>query len=216
VKTSRHLKAVGEGEAVAAEPRSQTAQQLVATLVNRAKAGDTQAWARLYQELFDGLYRHLGYLTHDAIVAEDLVQETFARAFASLDRFDQRSSFTTWLHGIGINVVRRWWRSNTRRDRAYRGLERHNRVNAEIRNPDPELSEVRKQRAAALLTTVEMLPPKLREAYVLLELRQLSREEAAAQLGITVGNLSVRATRARCKLRDELVRLGWIAKEEES
>lgn len=203
---ARHLKAVDSS----APAEADSGQDLIAALVQRATAGDPESWARLYQELFDGLYRHLGYLTQDASFAEDLVQETFARAFASLHKFDGRSSFTTWLHGIGINVVRKWWRANTRRGRAYDRLERQSRAIPRRTAQDPELSEVRKRRAAALLGIVESLPPKLREAYVLVELRQLDRNEAAAQLGISVGNLSVRATRARGRIRDELVKLGWM------
>lgn len=204
----RHLRPVQSdpsGPATDAEVRHE--------LVARAKAGDTGAWSRLYQDLFDGLYRHIGYLTHDPAIAEDLVQEAFARAFANLDRFDGRSSFETWLHGIGINVVRKHWRSNTRRERAYRRFEEHHAVRSGVRRSDPELSHARKQRANALLEALEALPPKLREAYVLMDLRQIPRDEAAAQLGISVGNLSVRTARARVRIRDELTRLGWMGDE---
>lgn len=180
-------------------------------LVARAKGGDTDAWARLYQEEFDGLYRHVGYLTHDPVIAEDLVQEAFARALANLHRFDGRSSFSTWLHGIAINVVRKHWRGSSRQERAYKRLEQH--VAIRSTSNDPEGSHMKKQRARVLLEVLETLPTKLREAYVLCDLRQLPREEAAAQLDITVGNLSVRATRARARIRDELVRLGWLTGE---
>jgi RNA polymerase sigma-70 factor (ECF subfamily) len=180
-------------------------------LVARAKDGDNDAWARLYQEEFDGLYRHIGYLTHDPVVAEDLVQEAFARALANLHRFDGRSAFSTWLRGIAINVVRKHWRGSSRRERAYKRLEHH--VAARPRAGNPESSHLGKQRARVLLEIVETLPPKLREAYVLCDLRQLPRDEAAAQLDITAGNLSVRATRARARIRDELVRLGWLPGE---
>ena len=204
----RHLRPV---ESTATKPDADAKRR--DDLVALAQAGDTDAWSRLYQELFDGLYRHIGYLTHDPVAAEDLVQEAFARAFSNLDRFDGRSSFETWLHGIGINVVRKHWRTNTRRERAYKRLEEHQELRSGMRRSDPELSHARKQRATALLDALESLPPKLREAYVLMDLRQIPREQAAAQLGITVGNLSVRTARARARIRDELTRLGWMGDE---
>lgn len=201
-----HLVPVPSADADASAP------DRVDLLVARARDGDTDAWARLYQEEFDGLYRHIGYLTHDPVVAEDLVQEAFARALANLRRFDGRSTFSTWLHGIAINVVRKHWRGSSRRDRAYKRLEQH--VAIRSRTGDPETSHLGKQRARVLLEVIETLPPKLREAYVLCDLRQLPRDQAAAQLSITPGNLSVRATRARARIRDELVRLGWLPRED--
>jgi len=54
------------------------------------------------------------------------------------------------------------------------------------------------------------LPENLREAFVLRELEGLQPDEAAAQLGISPGNLAVRASRARAKIRRELERLGWM------
>lgn len=185
----------------------------LAALVIQAAGGDGQAWATLYRRTFDGVYRHIGYLVQDPVAAEDLAQETFARALNRLASFDGRSMFETWLHGIAVNVVRAHWRGSGRRERAYDRLARH-LANGDAPNPgNPELSHARKQRAAALLEVVRELPPNLREAYVLLDLRELPREEAAAQLGITTANLSVRASRARARVREELAKLGWVNKE---
>ena len=59
------------------------ADALLASLVERARGGDMQAWARLYQDHWARLLRHVGYLTGDAATAEDLVQETFAQGLAA-------------------------------------------------------------------------------------------------------------------------------------
>lgn len=66
------------------------ADALLAALVERARGGDMQAWARLYQDHWARLLRHVAYLTGDVATAEDLVQETFAQALASLARHDAR------------------------------------------------------------------------------------------------------------------------------
>jgi RNA polymerase sigma-70 factor (ECF subfamily) len=216
-RPARHLRALA-GDQDASEPADEAAELSSATdafavLVQEAAAGDGQAWSTLYRRTFDGVYRHIGYLVQDPIVAEDLAQETFARALSRLSSFDGRSLFETWLHGIAVNVVRTHWRGTGRRERAHARLARHLAGEGVSGPGNPELSHARKQRALALLEVVSELPPNLREAYVLLDLRELPREEVAAQLGITAANLSVRAARARARVREELARLGWVGKE---
>ena len=65
--------------------------------VAAARAGDMQAWAQLYQENFDRIYRRLCYLVGRSADAEDLTHETFARAVVGLASFDGRSSFSTTM-----------------------------------------------------------------------------------------------------------------------
>jgi len=82
--------------------------------------------------------------------------------------------------------------------------------------PTPSTADVdrvhmAKRKAEALYAVLETLPEHLREAFVLRDLEGLSPAEAAAQLGITPGNLSVRATRARERIRRELEARGWLA-----
>ena len=104
-------------------PADAGAEGLLAALVERARAGDMHAWARLYQDHWARLLRHVAYLTGDATMAEDLVQEAFAQALASLARYDARAPFFAWLRGIALNVVRKHWRTRGRRSRAYTRLE---------------------------------------------------------------------------------------------
>ena len=205
-KPAPHLHALDGG----ASTSENTREELIQDIVERARGGDEQAWTTLYRHTYDGLYRHVGYLVQDPVVAEELTQECFARASLRLDRFDGRSRFETWLHGIAINIVRNHWRGSSRRERAHVRLFRYLQHTSSARAGDPELSHARKRRAEALLEIVSGLPPNLREAYVLLELRQLDRTEAATQLGISVANLSVRASRARAKVRAELDRRGML------
>ena len=81
-------------------------------LVTRAQRGDLDAWSRLYREHFDAVFRHVCYLTGDAALAEDLVQDAFARAMTNASSYDGRSSFLNWLRGIALNVVRKHWRKH--------------------------------------------------------------------------------------------------------
>lgn len=181
-----------------------------AALVERARAGDVAAWSRLYQEHFDRVFKHVAYLTGDVHAAEDLVQETFARAFVGLAQFEARASFTGWLRGIAVNVVRKHWRSRYRGDQAMTRLETMGRDAAAGASADPEGAHLRRLRAEVLLAVLETLPEPLREAFVVCDMQEMSTQEAAAALGVSPGNLRVRATRARAKIRGELVRLGWL------
>lgn len=178
-------------------------------LVAQATAGDMAAWAKLYERHFAGVLRHICFLSGDASIGEDLAQEVFARALAGLDRFGQRSAFSTWVHGIAVNTVRKHRESQAR---AVRVRERAARI-AAITGPDDDLDRrsLQQARVQALYQILDRLPLHLREAFVLRDLEGLAPAEAAAQLGISPGNLAVRATRARQRLRAELERLGWLS-----
>lgn len=178
-------------------------------LVERARSGDMQAWARLYQDHWARLLRHVSYLTGDVTAAEDLVQECFAQALASLTRFDARAPFFAWLRGIALNIVRKHWRTRGRRTRAYTRIEAE--ANANAPSDGPESGHLSKLRAQTLLAVLDELPEHLREAFVLCDLRDMSAEDAAQELGISPGNLRVRATRARARIRVALTELGWLS-----
>ncbi len=183
-----------------------------AAWVEAAKAGRTDAWARLYQLHYEPVFRHVRYLVGEHAAVEDLVQESFARALVSLRDFDRRSSFSTWMHGIAINVVRNHWRSQTSTATAHDRLKAiHDVRGAGVPQADVDRTHLARERARAVYAVLAEMPEHLREAFVLRDLEGVPPVEAAAQLGISTGNLAVRATRARQRLRAELERLGWLA-----
>ncbi|MCA9652105.1 MAG: RNA polymerase sigma factor [Myxococcales bacterium] len=177
-------------------------------LVTRAQRGDLDAWSRLYREHFDAVFRHVCYLTGDAALAEDLVQDAFARAMTNAASYDGRSSFLNWLRGIALNVVRMHWRRSRTTDRVQGQL----RTLQDLGAPEgtPERHHLQEQRMLAVYEILSTMPIHLREAFVLRELEGLPTAEAAQQLGISTGNLAVRATRARQRIRKELERRGWM------
>lgn len=202
--------AAGAPEEGRASPRETAAEagaasdaEIAAVLMERARGGDMQAWARLYQDHFDGLFRHLRYLTGDAQVAEELVQETFVQALTCIARFDGRSRFSTWLHGIGLNVARHHWRSQRSTAKAHAKLTLVNEL-VEAGSAPPDRTLASRQRVKALYEALDSLPEHLREAFILRELEGLAPPEAAELLGITANNLAVRASRARARIRKQL------------
>src|ERR1700689_1471243 len=73
-------------------------------LVQRAGAGDTRAFERLYREHSGRVYGLCLRMTRDAQLAEDCTQDTFINAWKALKQFQTRSSLSTWLHRIAVNV----------------------------------------------------------------------------------------------------------------
>jgi RNA polymerase sigma-70 factor, ECF subfamily len=76
-----------------------------AIVVERAREGDADAFRELVESYSAKLFRLAWRITGDEQSAEDAVQETFLRAYRSLDRFDSRSQFGTWLHRIAVNAA---------------------------------------------------------------------------------------------------------------
>src|SRR5246500_5858272 len=74
-------------------------------LVERARAGDTRAFERLYREHTGRIYGLCLRMTREPHTAEDCTQETFINAWRALAQFETRSSFGTWLHRIAVNVA---------------------------------------------------------------------------------------------------------------
>lgn len=177
-------------------------------LVARARGGDMRAWSQLYQRHFDRVYRRLCHLVGQATTAEDLTQETFARAVAALSRFDGRAAFASWLCGIAANVARNYIRDQDTARRAEQRL-----ADLAALGPGGEAADrahLRRVRTRVLYDALARLPDHLREAFVLRELEELSMQEAAAQVGISTNNMTVRVCRAREALRRELEHLGWL------
>ncbi len=157
---------------------------------------------------FDAVYRHLCYLCGESDIAEDLCQETFARAIVSIAKFRGDASLRTWLCRVAVNVAREHWRKNGTQRKLkdelgglapYLGLAR-----------DVEATHMDHVRSKVLYAVLGTLPNNLREAFILRDLAGLSTDEAARQLGISAGNVAVRAHRARARIERELTARGWM------
>ena len=180
-------------------------------LVSRAIAGDADAWAQLYCQSYPTLFRQLRYLTGEDALAEELAQETFARAIASAKRYDPRRPFGAWIYGIGLNVVRKHWRKSHSTNRAHARLRVVADVIAGPERGSPHHDHVQRQRSRLLYELLEELPDRWREAFILREIEGLSVEETAQRLDISPKNVTVRAARARSRIREEIIRRGWGA-----
>ena len=165
-----------------------------AALVQRARAGDRRAFERLYREHVGRVYGLCLRMTRDAQLAEDCTQETFINAWRALGKFETRSTLSTWLHRIAVNV------SLAKR-----------RKSGPVEPPPEE--EEGGGAAWTLETPVEVqeiecaigeLPEGARDALVLHALYGYSHGEAAQMLGIAEGTCKAQLHRARKLLRERL------------
>lgn len=187
--------------------------QLALDELTKLVQGDGRAWKKIYDAYYPRIKRHITYMIHRADLGEDLAQDVFVQAMKSIKSFEGRSSLSTWIFSIANRLVYKHWRSAGRRDRAY----------SKVKQGEPEFVEedlgrahLSEQRAQALREVLTRLPDTLREAFILVDVQQLDASEAAIQLGISKGNLAVRASRARVKIREELEKDGWIESTQKS
>jgi len=147
-------------------------------------------------------------LLGDRDEALDLSQEVFLRVFRTIYRFRGQSSLRTWIYRIAVNQARnrhRFWRRRHRADQV--SLDQHIATHGELlSNGDskPDRMFAQKELAERLQRALDHLPFDQRTAIVLREIDGLSYEEIAFSLGVAVGTVKSRLTRARQALRLEL------------
>jgi RNA polymerase sigma-70 factor (ECF subfamily) len=176
-------------------------------LAERLKAGDKSACDECVERYSPAVYRMALTMLGDEAEAEDVTQETFLNAFAAIDRFEWRSGLGTWLHRIAHNQVLMHLR---KRRPLFVSLEsaedEHTPTPPQLYEwcciPDRDFATAEAQ--AEIASAVAAMPEKLREVFLLRQQAQLSTEEVAAVLNLSVSNVKVRLHRARQWLRGRL------------
>jgi RNA polymerase sigma-70 factor (ECF subfamily) len=179
-------------------------------LVTAAKNGDELAFEMLIKRHGSRIFARALRYTRVHEDAEDIVQQTFQKAFVYLDKFQGKSSFSTWLTRIAINESLMC----LRRVRAVREISisemdsEEGTYDLEIRDsrPDPELRYLQLESARILSSAIGQLRPRTRVAMELTELRELSGPEAARQMGVSLGTVKARVFCGRRRLREILGR----------
>jgi len=179
-----------------------------AALVQRCAAGDEAACADLVAEHQRMVVQLAINLLGDRDEALDLSQEVFLRVFRTIHRFRCQSSLRTWIYRIAVNQARnrhRFWRRRHRADQV--SLDEHVAAHGDFvsgTEPTPDRVLAQKDLAERLKAALDRLPFEQRTAIVLREIDGLSYEEIAYSLGIAIGTVKSRLTRARRALRLEL------------
>ena len=164
-------------------------------LIRAAAKGDHVAFAQLVRAHQAQVWRFLSHLLGDQALAEDVTQETFLKVYKKLDSYQFRSKFSTWVLAIarnaGVDAIRK---------------NRRNQVNVDMEQLDDPGANSSPSRLE-LETAIGSLAPKLREAFLLVEVMGLSYQEVARVLRVPIGTVKSRLYHARRHLvewlRDE-------------
>jgi RNA polymerase sigma-70 factor, ECF subfamily len=176
--------------------------------VARARAGDEEAFRSLVERHSAAVFRLAFRLTGNESDAEDVVQETFFKAFRQLERFEERARFGSWLHRIAANCAFDLLRS--RRGRAKDGPRA--RVAGEAAFDEQPASDPTPDRLLQSLevhsrvqVALRRLSEQERAAFVLRHFEQMSTREIGRALGVDESAAKQSVFRAVRKLRDALL-----------
>jgi len=184
-----------------------------AALIARCAVRDEVACAELVSEHQRMVFHLALHLLGDHDEALDLSQEVFLNVFRTIGRFRGQSALRTWIYRIVINQARnrqRWWRRRHRAEQVSleERLENHAELPAASDLEEPDRMFGRKELALRIWDALAMLPFEQRTAIILREIDGLSYEEIAFSLGVAVGTVKSRLTRAREALRARLREAG--------
>jgi RNA polymerase sigma factor (sigma-70 family) len=182
-------------------------------LIERCLHGDQTAWdaiVRMYwRKVFNVAYKFVG--KHDE--AEDLAQDIFLKLFKSLDTFDRRANFQTWLISVSRNLCIDHYRSvRKERETIDRDVDAGELapVSADI-GPYAVLEQ--SDRRVLLRQALDQLAPTLRSAVLLRDIQELSYQEIADHLHLPEGTVKSRINRGRLELARQIRRIQEAGQE---
>ena len=193
-------------------------------LVAAAKNGSRKAFEMLVKRHQQRIFFVARRITRRREDAEDVVQQSFQKAFTHLRKFEGRSAFSTWLTRIAVTEALMFLRrGRSLREVFIDDLNRNEETTATLEvpdsSPDPEAIYSQREQVEMLSSAMHELSPGLRKAIQLHELDERSSEETAQIMGISVGALKGRMFHGRRKLRDRLQRFvepAWRSKRKNS
>jgi RNA polymerase sigma-70 factor (ECF subfamily) len=193
-----------------AEISAQPAFSDESALVARAKAGDSDAFTELVKRYERRIFRLAKHITQNEEDAEDVLQDAFLKAYQHIGGFQEQSKFYTWLVRIAVNEAlmklrkRKSGKVYSLDEAVDTGEETVAREIAVWDNPEQRYSH--EELRGILQQAIDGLAPIFRTVFVLRDVEELSTEDTAGALGISVPAVKSRLLRARLQLRDKLTR----------
>jgi len=182
-------------------------------LIESAKQGNHTAFGELVEHLQPQLFRTLYRFVGNEEEARDILQEALLQAYRALHTFRGESGFYTWLYRIAIRICHR--EMSSKRFQARRASEPFPSESPEAlverarrefisRQKSPRDESEQREKIERVRRAIKSLPPKYYEIVVLRDLEELSYEEIAHALGISIGTVMSRLSRGRKKLLEKL------------
>jgi RNA polymerase sigma-70 factor (ECF subfamily) len=182
-----------------------------ATLVAQARDGDAPAFSELVKRYEGKVFRLAHHVTQNREDAEDVLQETFLKAYEHLDQFRGDSKFYTWIVRIAVNQAL----MKLRRRKSDKAVSLDETIDTGEDNLVREIAAwdenaeqrySREEIGGILDSAVQSLEPLYRSVFVLRDIEDLSTEETAEALELSVPAVKSRLLRARLQLREKLTR----------
>jgi RNA polymerase sigma-70 factor (ECF subfamily) len=188
-------------------PSAAASAEAIEALIQRCLNGDQAAWELIvrqyWRKVFNVAYKFVG--KHDQ--AEDLTQEIFLKIFKSLDTFDRRANFQTWLISISRNLCIDYYRSvRKERETIDRDVDA-NELAPASHDPGPVALLEQRDRVTLLRQAMAELPETLRTAVLMRDIQELSYQEIADRLHLPEGTVKSRINRGRTELARQIRRL---------
>ena len=192
-------------------------------LVTALSQGEEQAYEILIQRYQQPVYNLVCRLLNDPTDASDIVQEVFLKVFRNIAKFRGNSSLKTWIYRIAVNEAynhRRWFSRHLRREVALAPDTDAPTYADSLADPSRTPFDLAADRETRALveSALEILNPKFRAAVVLRDIEDLSYEEIASVLEVSLGTVKSRILRGREALRKVLegrlepeARVAWSA-----
>jgi RNA polymerase sigma-70 factor (ECF subfamily) len=180
-------------------------------LVELLRAGSAPAYEELLGRFQQPVYALALRLLSDPSEACDVVQEVFLKVFRNVKAFRGQSSLKTWIYRITVNEAhnaRRWFFRHRRREVELDSdpdESRNWKENIPDACPSPFEAAFEREKHVMIEAALEKISPMFREAVVLRDITDMSYEEIAEILGVTLGTVKSRILRGREALREELM-----------
>lgn len=198
-----------EQDAPMSEPQAATLAGDESVLVSGAKAGNYAAFEELVNRYEKKIYRLGMNITGSPEDAEDVLQDTFLKAFEHLPEFREDSRFYTWIVRIAVNEA--LMKLRKRRSSKEVPFEETEDQEGEVLvrdyadwRPNPEQTLAREEMEQVLRNAIQALPPGFRTVFYLRDVEGLDTHETAQLLNVSTGAVKARLFRARLRLREEL------------
>lgn len=179
-------------------------------LVERATKGDKEAYRVLVEKYQNRVYSLVLSMTKSKEDAEDIVQESFVKAYLSLKNFRGDSSFYTWIYRVAFNMAIDFQRRNSRRGEVLTSQKQSEdgreskKLEAVATDGNPEETAERKQLAVLLSNAMSQLSEEHRTVVMLREVDGMSYAEIADVLGLSQGTVMSRIHYAKKYLQKAL------------
>jgi RNA polymerase sigma-70 factor (ECF subfamily) len=172
-------------------------------LIARVRQGEGAAFEKLMRRYNQRIFRAARSILRDEAEAEDVVQETFVRAFHHLEDFEERSSVRTWLTRIAVNEALSRLRRSQRFDVLVSETNQKGGGSYPVvsKQPGPEDQASSRELQSVLTAAIDSLSQELRTVFVLREIEGLSTLETSEALQLSSEAVRVRFHRARHALR---------------